>query len=160
MTHETTPSDPQPDTRVKPQKATGPKDTSKTRFNAMTHGIFSKEILIYGEDEEELEVFQNRLIEELKPVGALEELLVDRIISSSWRLKRAIKAETVYVANTISQMQEQYKDDFDDDPECGFYGFVESLDSNTALSNLNKYETMLERQIYKALEELKKLRSQ
>jgi len=35
------------------QKSTGPKDTSKTKLNALKHGIFAKRVIISGENKEE-----------------------------------------------------------------------------------------------------------
>ena len=62
------------------QKSTGPKDTSRTRLNALKHSILSSELVtLSGEGQESLEIFEalgNSLRDYFKPVGALEELLV------------------------------------------------------------------------------------
>ena len=71
------------------QKSTGPKDTSLTRLNALKHGLLSKEVLIEGEDNCSLEELGRRLRMELEPQGELENIFVDRIVSSTWRSKRA-----------------------------------------------------------------------
>ena len=46
-----------------------------------------------GEDEEALRELGERLREELQPVGVLENLLVDRIVSAYWRLSRLGRVE-------------------------------------------------------------------
>jgi hypothetical protein len=78
-------------------KSTGPKTPegkAAVRLNALRHGILSREILLPGEDEEALRELGERLRAELQPVGELENLLVDRIISAYWRLRRLGRVET------------------------------------------------------------------
>ena len=77
-------------------KSTGPKTPegkAAVRLNALKHGLLSQEILLPGEDEEALRELGEHLREELQPVGELENLLVDRIIASYWRLRRLGRVE-------------------------------------------------------------------
>jgi len=77
-------------------KSTGPKTPegkAAVRLNALRHGLLSKETLLPGEDEEALRELDERLKDELHPVGGLENLLVDRIIASYWRLGRLGRVE-------------------------------------------------------------------
>ena len=70
-------------------KSTGPKTPegkAAVRLNALRHGLLSQEILLPGEDEEALRELGEHLRAELQPVGELENLLVDRIITAYWRL--------------------------------------------------------------------------
>ena len=65
-------------------KSTGPKTPQgkdAVRLNANKHGLRSQEVLLPGEDEEALKELDENLRAELQPVGELENLLVDRIIS-------------------------------------------------------------------------------
>src|SRR5688572_776602 len=78
-------------------KSTGPKTPegkTAVRLNALKHGLLSRETLLPGEDEAALREWGERLREELQPVGELENLLVDRIISAYWRLSRLGRVET------------------------------------------------------------------
>ncbi len=78
-------------------KSTGPKTPEgkdAVRLNAMKHGLLSKQVLLPGEDEEALRELDERLRDELRPVGALEELLLDRITLALWRLRRLGRVET------------------------------------------------------------------
>jgi hypothetical protein len=78
-------------------KSTGPKTPEgkdAVRLNALKHGLLSQEILLPGEDEEALRELSERLRAELQPVGELENLLVDQIIASYWRLRRLGRVET------------------------------------------------------------------
>ena len=66
-------------------KSTGPKTPEgkdAVRLNALKHGLLSRKTLLPGEDEEALREPDERLREELQPVGVLENLLVDRIVAS------------------------------------------------------------------------------
>src|ERR671912_1898303 len=77
-------------------KSTGPKTPEgkdAVRLNALRHGLRSEEILLPGEDEEALRELGERLRDELQPVGELENLLVDQIIASYWRLRRLGRVE-------------------------------------------------------------------
>jgi hypothetical protein len=77
-------------------KSTGPKTPEgkdAVRLNALKHGLLSKETLLPGEDEEALTELDEGLREELQPVGVLENLLVDQIVSAYWRLSRLIRVE-------------------------------------------------------------------
>src|SRR5215210_8171116 len=77
-------------------KSTGPKTPegkAAVRRNALKHGLLSQEILLPGEDEEALRDLGEHLRNELQPAGELENLLVDRIIASYWRLRRVGRVE-------------------------------------------------------------------
>src|SRR5215217_4256734 len=77
-------------------KSTGPKTLegkAAVRLNALKHGLLSRETLLPGEDEEALRELGERLRDELQPVGELENLLVDRIVSAYWRLSRLSRVE-------------------------------------------------------------------
>jgi len=77
-------------------KSTGPRTPegkAAVRLNALRHGLRSEEILLPGEDEQALRELGERLRDELQPAGALENLLVERIIASYWRLSRLGRVE-------------------------------------------------------------------
>src|SRR5215210_3912136 len=77
-------------------KSTGPKTPEgkeAVRLNAVKHGLLSKETLLPGEDEEALRELSDLLRGELQPVGVLENLLVDQIVSAYWRLGRFARVE-------------------------------------------------------------------
>jgi hypothetical protein len=77
-------------------KSTGPKTPegkAAVRLNALKHGLLSQAVLLPGEDEEALRELGQNLKVELQPVGELESLFVDRIISAYWRLRRLGRVE-------------------------------------------------------------------
>ncbi|PIY58643.1 MAG: hypothetical protein COY98_00965 [Candidatus Yonathbacteria bacterium CG_4_10_14_0_8_um_filter_43_17] len=110
-----------------------------SKYNALKHGILSKQILFEGEDENELLELEKRLRSELSPASELELLMVDKIASNIWRLKRALSFEKDDVIFTS---------DFD-----GTVGLKSDAD------RFFRYETMLERSIYKALHELERMQA-
>src|SRR5215213_6297085 len=85
-------------------KSTGPKTPegkAAVRLNAVRHGLLSRETLLPGEDEEALRELGEHLRNELQPVGELENLLVERIIASYWRLRRVGRVEAGIFAREL-----------------------------------------------------------
>jgi len=148
-------------------QSTGPKtDEGKTvsRGNALKHGLLSEEVLMKGEKQTQLEELGKRLRSELAPHGELENLLVDRIVSSSWRLKRAIRVERDLLNTEYETCEnDEYSLKKNDGTVCD--GAVWDLVVRRLLGeghgwlHLTRYETTIERQIYKALHELLRLQS-
>ncbi len=56
---------------------TGPKDTSKTKLNALKHGLHSNQVIISGESREEFDELACKISEEFNPRDGLETILVD-----------------------------------------------------------------------------------
>ena len=87
--------------------SSGPKDTSRTRSNALRHGLLTKEALIGTgngrEDPRLLEELSNALWEDLAPTGALEEILVQEIISIIWRKRRLLRHESALASQQAAQ---------------------------------------------------------
>ena len=78
-------------------------------MNAVKHGILSKEVLVRGlnieESEHEIVALHQRFWEDWNPVGATEEMLVDQIVTTHWRLRRALKAESGEIALNVDEGQ-------------------------------------------------------
>ena len=100
--------------------------------NAVTHGFFSEAVILPGEDRRLMEQFREKLMAEVQPQSELETILAERIISSAWRLKRILLADQRHPRNDAFLTCESARDRL-------------------------RYETTLERQIFKALRELEKL---
>jgi hypothetical protein len=91
-------------------KSTGPKTPAGravSKMNALKHGILSKEVLVRGlnlkESSRELSALHQRFWQELNPVGPVEEMLVDQIVTTHWRLRRAVKAESGEIALNVDE---------------------------------------------------------
>lgn len=95
-------------------RSTGPKTAegrAVSRMNALKHGILSREVLVRGlhvqEDEKELVDLHGRFCEALQPEGPVEEMLVDQIVTSHWRLRRALTAEAGEIALSVDGGQQR-----------------------------------------------------
>jgi hypothetical protein len=86
--------------------------------------------------------FRGGFITEHQPSTPTELFLVEQMASAAWRLRRLRAAESGYWELIMSK--------FEDDPKA----------CNSAMSNLNRYESRLESAFYKALHELERLRSE
>jgi hypothetical protein len=187
-------------------KSTGPKTPegkAAVRLNALKHGLLSEEILLPGEDEEALRELTESLRTELQPVGELEDLLVDRITSLLWRLRRLGQVEAgIFAWERSGALAEQaervartYEGHYDAEflkdalatmdvtvtdkekheealsrarqfrneqkAEAATLGrtFARDADKANAFSKLSRYETTIERGLYKALHELQRLQA-
>ncbi len=120
---------------------------SRTSMNAMKHGILSSKVLLTNEDPSEFKVFTEQTFMALQPTGDIETLLADRIISIAWRLRRAIVVEGSL---------------FEKDP-LAFIGPDTVGDTFRKqaefFSVLSRYETGLERSLYRALHELQRVQA-
>ena len=95
-----------------------------------------------GESEADLVSFGKRLRAQLAPLGELELLLADRIISTAWRLRRLVCIETI-IFNT----------------EGPTLAYALRILGREKLSVLSRYEVSLERSLYRALHELQRLQA-
>ena len=77
-----------------PRTANGKKAASR---NATRHGILSGRLLLDDEDAETFQDFSADLNAALRPVGALEASLVERIAVTLWRQRRLVAAETASI---------------------------------------------------------------
>ncbi|HVM62726.1 MAG TPA: hypothetical protein VMV72_17825 [Verrucomicrobiae bacterium] len=82
------------------QKSTGPKTKrgkATSRMNAVKHGMLSSQVVVHGlqvrERSEDFQELREELWKELAPVGTVEEMLVDRVVTAHWRIRRALTAE-------------------------------------------------------------------
>jgi hypothetical protein len=86
--------------RLNAQSSTGPTSAdgkAKSSLNALSHGFYSKHLLLPDEDPAELELLRSSLIESYQPEDGAELLLVERIISSQWKLQRLNKLEAATI---------------------------------------------------------------
>jgi hypothetical protein len=118
-----------------------------SKYNALKHGLLSKEVLLKGESEKEIIELGKHLRQELTPMSEMEMILVERIIANTWRLKRALRGEKEMIEHDM----ESEKD----------FGAALSYDfaNYDSYGKFTRYETSLERGIYKALHELQRLQA-
>jgi hypothetical protein len=79
------------------QKSTGPRTPAGKAVvsqNAVRHGLLAREVVIKGEDPGEFEFYRDQMLGELAPVGQMESVLAERVVSLSWRLQRAERLQS------------------------------------------------------------------
>jgi hypothetical protein len=83
-------------------KSTGPKSAegkASVRHNAVRHGAMAETVVIpFIENREDWEAHEQGVAESLRPLGYMETLLVERIASLMWRLRRANRFERELIA--------------------------------------------------------------
>jgi hypothetical protein len=82
--------------RSNAQKSTGPRTPQGKAVvaqNAVRHGLCAARVVIKGEDPGEFELYRERMLGDLEPVGSVENMLAERIANLGWRLQRAERLE-------------------------------------------------------------------
>ncbi|MBN2131885.1 MAG: hypothetical protein JW741_20460, partial [Sedimentisphaerales bacterium] len=82
--------------RSNAQKSTGPRTAegkATVSQNALKHGLRTEQAVIAGEDLGEFEFYRDRMLGELSPDGEVESALAERVVSLSWRLRRAERVQ-------------------------------------------------------------------
>jgi hypothetical protein len=128
-------------------KSTGPKTPegkAAVRLNALKHGLLSQEILLPGEDEEALRDLGEHLQAELQPVGELENLLVDRIIASYWRLRRLGRVEAgIFAWELYGELAERARQEARTHEKTGTEQVLETMGLPTVILNQRKHKEAL-----------------
>ena len=129
--------------RVRPRATFVGKSTASR--NALKHGILSGDLIVMKENRHDLETLRLGIYQTLCPVGALEELLVEKVINAIWRIRRLTKVESEVLS--------------DEDPIFGQSGISKGFrgSDGTCLQVLSRYEATLERNFYRALHELQRM---
>ncbi len=164
--------------RVNAQKSTGPRTPEgkeKAAQNALKHGLFARETVIRGEDEGDFEVHREMLLGQLIADTPLEEMLAERIVDLSWRLKRAVRdQEKAFVKLYERQMaraeepgnaalpsgnREQANQEIGD-PETIGRMILEDFSQEGVLDRLLRYERRIESSLYRTLNQLRRVHDQ
>jgi hypothetical protein len=94
--------------------STGPKTLTGKRVssqNSLRHGILAQQVLLASERASDLADLDGRLRAALHPADELESLLVDRVVSSAWRLRRALQAESADLERARAEVLRSLDDD-------------------------------------------------
>ncbi len=90
------------------RRSTGPRTPEgkeRVKWNALKHGLLAKSVVVpnrHGlENRSQFESLLTHLHDELKPVGILEEMLVEKIAVAYWRLRRALRAEVGNISDNV-----------------------------------------------------------
>jgi hypothetical protein len=145
--------------RKNAQRSTGPRDTKSTSLNAVRHGLLAKGITEL-DDPELYEALLQRLMLFYRPVGDVEEFLVQRIAFCMIRLQRAGRLEAEFITGEIHPpIKGGTLDDLlapsIEDP--GIPAAVGALGAMNLASGFQRYETAIENKLYRAINLLERL---
>ncbi len=117
------------------QRSTGPKTVvgkAISSWNSLRHGLLSRRLIEFGDQgKEQFFELLASLQQDLDPVGALEQVLVEKIAHEYWRLATAA----------------DYKNQ----------NFVGGSPFSAHFDQLVRYETMINRQLFQAINQLERL---
>jgi hypothetical protein len=77
-------------------RSTGPRTAegkAKSSLNAVTYGLFADTAVLPGEDAEEFEALASLIAEDHRPKTIMEQVLLGRFASITWKLQRLARAE-------------------------------------------------------------------
>jgi hypothetical protein len=73
-------------------------------FNALTHGVLSRQVVLPHESPEEFNELLSGLIREHRPQGATETHLVEELASILWRKRRVLLAEGAKINDSLKSV--------------------------------------------------------
>ena len=86
-------------------RSTGPKTSDgveAVKLNALRHGLRSVQTVVPGEEPDAWEAHRAGVVDDLKPLGAMELALAEQIAAKLWRLGRVV----LFEANVIGNAQD------------------------------------------------------
>ena len=160
------------------QKSTGPKTAegkAAVAKNATKHGLFARQNVVISEAQADFDALRDEMLADLDPVGTMESVLVERIVSLTWRLKRAERMQNEMIDAKIRREinltypklsktlvtgepcdMSKYSDGCYDDVALGYIAMRDFAEQR-ALERLSLYERRFEASLFKTMAELKKL---
>jgi len=84
--------------RKNAQKSTGPRDTGRTRFNGLKHGLRAEQHVLPGEDPAAFRAEVDAWFDDWRPGSHTRAVLTARAALASWRLQRAAASESSHRA--------------------------------------------------------------
>jgi hypothetical protein len=146
------------------QRSTGPNDTATTRLNAVSHGLLAKGITPL-DDPERYEATLAELRRDKKPLGPIENLLVQCIALDVIKWPRSQRHEAEYIAGALypPQYEENSATDLSDifpasellDP--GLPATLNLKVIEDVVHTFQRYETQISNRIFRNLHELERM---
>ncbi len=133
-------------------RSTGPRTArgkAHTARNATRHGLNSRELLLPGEDAQQFARLQRGVRTELRPQGEVESFLAQRAAAGMWRLNRLLRVEAhLFGEPEVPALVKG------EGPGAVFR--CETQLNANAFATLLRYETEIERGVYRALHEIER----
>jgi len=138
--------------------------------NAVKHGLLARQDVIRTEDQGEFDSHREQMLRELNPAGPMETVLAERIVSLSWRLKRAERMQNEALDCLLAQEAagsdgeadelgsfEQTSGSDGGDSALG-WAVVKDFAGDRALERLMVYERRIEHSLYRTMSELHRMK--
>ena len=140
-----------------------PEGKAAVSGNAIKHGLCAQRTLIPGEDVREFAALREGLMTDVRPTGDLEYVLVERIATAAWRLKRATRYEVSLIEDAIACAQESLPDTCAVSPDLAGRVGPEAIGARAialalggaAFRTLTRYESGIERGMFRAIRQIK-----
>jgi hypothetical protein len=94
--------------RANAQRSTGPKTQKgkkKSSRNALKHGLSAASLVVLNETVEDYEDFAAAMRQSLRPQGAVEEQLFERVVLCAWRLRRVSRFEAALIRRSGEELR-------------------------------------------------------
>jgi hypothetical protein len=143
------------------EKSTGPhteEGKAISSQNAVKHGLSARQDVIGSEDHEEFDLHRKQMLEELTPVGPVERMLAERVVSLSWRLKRAERIQN----EAFDYLAAKDASDSTANDAGLTLGRVVVEDFSTAktIERLVMYERRIESSLFRTMTELRRMKNE
>jgi hypothetical protein len=138
--------------RVNAQLSSGPKTyegKQASSLNATRHGLTGSQIVMPGEDAAAYEQLRRGLRETHNPANDAESLLVDQIAANAWRLMRAQRVETAFLAKLAEGSE---------NPDAAIAAAF--LERPKDVARMHRYVAAAHNAYYKAINELSRLQKE
>ena len=164
--------------RLNAQKSTGPRTAEGKAIvsqNAVKHGLLAERDVISSESQANFDLYRQQLLDELSPVSPMESILAERIVTLSWRLKRAGRFQNQAIdtlnsdetSSPLKKLTQSLSFNFADKSLSNTLGFngelalgrlaVKDFANARVLDRLLMYERRIENSLYKTLLEFQRL---
>ena len=146
--------------RINGAKSKGPvtpEGKARSAQNAVRHGLAAQSISLSNEDRERCHAMLLEYSARLKPVGIVEEDLVEEMVDAKWRQRRAIAMANAAIDLRMDEDADEVEKKFSGiDAETRQVVAVRGLakDDPNLLPTLHRYETSARRAYHKALRTL------
>ena len=140
--------------RANALRSTGPRSRggkAAAARNALVHGLSARSPLLPGEDPKVYRRFGQRLFDELRPSGAMQEELASEIVNLSWKLRRVPGAESLLLTEEHGRRGDPYGEGHVEAPPlrvlCNMVLFKKAYDGSPAspVWLLDRYALRMER---------------
>ena len=144
--------------RANAQKSTGPKDTSKTKFNGIKHGLTATHALLPWEHAEDLQAVIDSFEARFAPIDNFERLLVKQAAEAYWRMERSLRVEAS-ILETLALAQIQASGMKRSDLHAGHLEAVSLMHGQECIDRYRRYDAHLQRCFERALARVEKMAS-